>query len=76
MTGGNQYPQGGHRPNHNPGNAHHGRFCGRGRGQAARAHGNGCGGQDCAANAGPAIADEANERGRVHAAIDNPEGHN
>ena len=69
VSRGNQNPQGGQRPNPNPNNANNGRGRGRGRGRAAKAHGNGRGGR--AYNAGPTIADEANDHGRVHVAIDN-----
>ena len=69
VSGGSPNLQGGQRPN--PNNANHRRGHGRGKGIVARSNGNGRGGRAYASNARPTIADEANDHGRVHAAIDN-----
>ena len=76
MGGRNQIPQrGGRRQNH-PGNVNQGEGRGRRRGRGARAPGNAQVARAHATEAGPTIADEVDERGKVHAVIDNPGARN
>ena len=76
MAGRNQNPhRGGRRPNH-PSNVNQGEGRGRRRVRGARAPGNAQVARAHATDAGPTIADEADERDKVHAVIDSPGARN